>query len=465
MFNADALTARLTLLCSELQLAGVCASIRSDGQEYDFSFGVRNAAGDAPTKDTMFGIASMSKSITALCACLLSLEGKLSLNDPVCKYLPQFRVNGEPREAVTIRHLCMHTAGIPPMEPLEWSSAMNTPGRNDPETLALQKTAPNKMETIEEILEYIANCPYPNTGMPGQNVSYSNEGFAILSYVIDKAAGIPLEQFMQEKIFLPLGMKHTLLDNGIEASRTLSGGNITSLFSRSGDKITCDDSWSILPPFRGCAMVKSTAPDMATYYRALAGYGLLNGKQLLPREAVELLLGKYHPLSSLQTMCLGINKRLFQQHVICEHSGGLHGVSSKGGLLLGENAGFCVLCNQGGEDVDLLLFSMYNAFLNIPLDTLHEWFLPVSYPFTDVQMLTGTYTCHEGLLSTIQIIEKNGTLTGRKDDAPVNLLYCGETRFLAVDANNKLVSRLEFLIVNKHAWGVRSGTRIFHLLP
>ena len=87
MFNADALTARLTLLCSELQLAGVCASIRSDGQEYDFSFGVRNAAGDAPTKDTMFGIASMSKSITALCACLLSLEGKLSLNDPVCKYL------------------------------------------------------------------------------------------------------------------------------------------------------------------------------------------------------------------------------------------------------------------------------------------------------------------------------------------------------------------------------------------
>ena len=462
MFKSTLLDQKLTDLCVNLRLSGVCASIRSGAVNYDFSYGIRNQDGTKTDPDTMFGIASMSKSITALCACLLNLEGKLSLDDPVCKYIPKFQVKGEPKEAITIRHLCMHTAGIPPMEPLEWSSAMNTEGRNDPETLELRKTAPNRMETIEQILEYIAECPYPNTGMPGQNYSYSNEGFAVLSYVIDKAAGIPLEQFMQEKIFTPLGMNRTILDNGVEASRALSKGNLTSLFTRDGENILCDESWSILPPYRGCAMVKSTAPDMATYYCALSNYGQLNGQQVFPREAIELLLGKYHPLSTLQTMCMGINKRKFHDHIICEHSGGLHGVSSKGGLLLGENAGFCILCNQGGEDVDDLLYTMYNAFIDLPLEASHEWFHPVSYLFSDIQMLSGSYCCHEGLPTILKIEVQNKNILGLKDDTLLHFLYCGGTRFIALDSDEHLYSRVEFLIENEKAWGVRCGTRIFH---
>ena len=56
------------------------------------------------------------------------------------------------------------------------------------------------------------------------------------------------------------------------------------------------------------------------------------------------------------TMCMGLNKREFAGHVVCEHAGGLHGVSTKGGLLLGEGYGFAVLCNQGDEDMDALLY-------------------------------------------------------------------------------------------------------------
>ena len=465
MYNAEELTAKLTKIAQEECLAGVSACIMGpEGMLYDFNYGfIDSDKSITPDHDTLFGIASMSKSITALCICLLAVDGKLCLDDPVIRYFPKFRIPGIPKETVTIRHLCMHTAGIPPMEPLEWSIVMNTPGREIDEDIRwLQSTAPNTMDSIDQIIEYIANCPYPNNGMPGQNLSYSNEGYAILSYIADQAAGMSLEAYMHEKVFVPLGMNRSILDNGHLAAYALSGGNMTSLFTLKDGIHHCDDEWSILPPFRGCAMVKSTSKDIATYYRMLASYGMHEGMQVIPRKAVEMLLGNEHPLRSLQTMCMGINKRAFMGHVICEHSGGLHGVSTKGGLILGEGIGLSVLCNQSDADMDPLLFSMYNAVLGLPLDRSHEWFTEVSYPFTDYDMLTGTYICHEGIPSTFTLTLRDGNPAARHNDTDTRLIYCGGTRFRSIKTDGTLYSRIEFLIFGGRAWGVRCGTRIYH---
>jgi hypothetical protein len=258
-------------------------------------------------------------------------------------------------------------------------------------------------------------------------------------------------------------MTRTILDNGIEDSRALSGGNITSLFEMIDGKRVCDDNWSILPPFRGCAMVKSTARDMATYYRMIANFGMHEGKQVIPREAIELLCGKYHALHELNAMCMGINKRPFEGHVICEHSGGLHGVSTKGGLLLGEGYGFAVLCNQGDEDMDELMWGLYNAVMGLPLDLSHRWFNPVGYDFSQPEMITGHYLGHEGVPSHLVIEEKDGMLMRTRDGATTVFAYCGGTRFLAMDVKDpsRLRSRMEFFIRNGKAWGVRCGSRIY----
>ena len=467
MFDKSALDACLSGLAQHKQLAGVSACIMGpEGPVYDWHFGVRDAAGLlVPDSDTMFGIASMSKSITSLCLCILESEGRLRLDDPVCRYLPAFRVPGQPPEAVTLWHLMNHTSGIPPMEPLEWSIVMNTPGRDDDEeTLRLRSDAPNTMATIDQIIDYIVHCPYPMLGAPGEVMSYSNEGYAILSYVVDATAGMPLEKFMAERVFAPLGMTRTILDNGIDAARALSGGNITSLFEMREDGTrTCDDCWSVLPPFRGCAMVKSTARDMAVYYRALSQYGVHEGRQALPRRAVELLIGPYHPVSPINVMCLGLNKREKAGHVICEHSGGLHGVSTKGALLLGEGYGFSVLCNQGDEDMDELMWAMLNAVMGLPLETSHQWFIPAQQPFSCPQMLRGRYIGHEGTPSIVTIhCSDDGKLTGERDGKPLTLVCCGGTRFLALDpADGSLSCRLEFFIRDSRAWGVRVGTRVF----
>ena len=468
MIDKTALDAHLNRWASKKNLAGVSAYIAGpDVCEYMWNYGFRDAEGlICPDSDTLYGIASMSKSMTALCACILHAEGKMSLHDPVNRYLPDFSIAGQPKEAVTVRHLAMHTAGIPPMEPLEWSIAMNSVDRQESEwLLEMRRTAPNKMETIEQLLDYVAHCGYEALGAPGEIMSYSNEGFAILSYVVDKAAGMPLEQMMHERIFAPLGMTRSILDNGIEDSRALSGGNITSLFEMIDGRRECDDNWSILPPFRGCAMVKSTARDMAIYYRMIANFGMHEGVQVIPREAIELLCGKYHALHELNAMCCGINKRPFEGHVICEHSGGLHGVSTKGGLILGEGYGFSVLCNQGDEDMDELMWGMYNAVLGLPLDKSHRWFNPVGADFSAPEMIVGHYLGHEGVPSHLVIEEKDGKLLRTRDGVTTSFAYCGGTRFLSYDPEKDYDQgvRHEFLIRNGKAWGVRCGTRVFNL--
>ena len=465
MIDTQALDAYLTRWAEKKHLAGVSACILGpDGPAYEWTYGVRDAAGTPVDMDTMFGIASMSKSMTALCLCILQSEGRLSMDDPVSDYLPDFAVPGQPREAVTLRHLATHTAGIPPMKPLEWSIAMNSPHRRDSDWLRqMKRTAPNAMSTIEQVIDYVAHCPYHTLGAPGEVMSYSNEGYAILSYVVDRAAGVPLEQFMQERIFAPLGMTRSVLDNGVDEARALSGGNLTSLFEIENGERFCDDDWSILPPFRGCAMVKSTARDVAAYYRMISNYGMHEGKQAVPADAVHALIGEGFPVSPINVMCMGLNKRLKAGHVICEHSGGLHGVSTKGGLLLGEGYGFAVLCNQGDEDMDELMWGMYNAVMGLPLEESHMWFIPTGEPFSAPHMIRGRYIGHEGEPSVVTIhCREDDQLTGERDGKPFVMRYCGGGRFLAVkEDDGALICRLEFLIRDGRAWGVRCGTRVF----
>lgn len=466
-FDAKALDERIQQLIRKDRLPGVTVCIKGpDGVVFENAYGFRDAGLSVPTDmDTMFGIASMSKSITCLAISMLEAEGKLSWDDPVCKYFPAFRVPGAPRDAVTLRTLAQHTSGIPPMEPLEWSIAVNSINRSGEWIDAMRNSAPNSMATIDQIIDYIANCEYPTVGAPGENMSYCNEGYAILSYVVDQAAGQPLEQFSMERIFLPLGMTRTVMDDDCVSARAKSGGNITSLFERENGELICDDNWSVLPPFRGCAMVKSTARDMAVYYRCLSDFGMHEGKQVLPRMAVEAMIGASIPAQEIACYGLGLYKRVKCGHTICEHSGGLHGVSTKGGLLLHEGYGFAVLCNCGDEDMDDIMWAMYNAVMGIPLDTCHRWFVPVGRAFADSEMLTGRYVGHEGVPSIVNVRVEEEQLRAIVNQRDLKLVYCGGLRFCGMDPEDstRVRSRLEFFTRAGHAWGVRVGSRIFGL--
>ena len=464
--DSSALSRYLDAWAAGQHVAGFSACIEGpSGGIYAYSSGTIDSIGARqPDLDTVYGIGSLSKSLTALCACILADEGKLDLDAPVTQYVPEFSFPAQ-NGIVTVRHLAMHTSGLPPMEALEWSSAMNTVGRPvTEETKLLRRGAKNAVSTSQELLSCIASCPYPPVGLPGERFSYSNEGYAVLSMVIDRAAGIPLEMFMQQRVFDPLEMKRSILDNGISASRVLSAGNITSLFTWEDGRQCCDDGWTILPPYRGCAMVKSTARDLAFYYRALSCGGVSDGRQALPAGAVNLLLGDMHPALRIPTMCMGIYKRAYAGHIICDHGGALHGVSAKGALLLGEGYGFALLCNESDASLDAAMWAMENAVLGRPLEESHEWFEISQDLYPNPEMLAGVYLANEGLPDELHVRVINDSLSAERNGSPYCLAYCGGERFLALDADGHPAIHLTFQLSDGHPIGVTVGSRIFRIV-
>ncbi|MGN1143177.1 MAG: serine hydrolase, partial [Anaerovoracaceae bacterium] len=242
-------------------------------------------------------------------------------------------------------------------------------------------------------------------------------------------------------------------------------GNITALFERDEEgNLIADRQWSILPPFRACACVKSTARDMARYYQCLSNKGMIDGKQAIPAEAVELMVGESYPLQEKAFYCLGLNKRSWKGHVLCEHSGGLHGVSSEGAFLKDENYGFAVLCNQGDCDMQDVMWMLTNAVMERPLEEDQFWLHDAGRPFSQPEMLDGTFICHEGNPVIAEVYHEGENLFMHRDEKTFELRFCGDTWFQLIgDTGNdrKVEGRCRFLVENGKAWGVQVYTRIY----
>ncbi len=171
------------------------AVIRDGGIVYSKGYGMASLEHGVPiTPQTVFDIGSTSKQITATAILLLAQDGKLSLDDDVRKFLPEIPDYGTP---VTLRHLLHHTAGV----------------RDYIALLALGGINLEDVATDDDALAAIARQKSLDF-RPGDEHSYSNSGYFLLSLVVKKASGKTLREFAQERIFEPLGMKSTqILDD------------------------------------------------------------------------------------------------------------------------------------------------------------------------------------------------------------------------------------------------------------
>ncbi|MBI1750388.1 MAG: DUF1343 domain-containing protein [Acidobacteria bacterium] len=140
-------------------------------------------AREAMTTDTVFDVASLTKVVATTSSVMLLVEqGKVRLNDPVARYVPEFAPNG--KDQVTVRHLLTHTSGLRPIPALKdpWSGA-----------------------------EAVLKSLYEDTliSPPGARFVYSDGGFIILAEMVRRVSGMPLDEFALENIFKPLGMNTT----------------------------------------------------------------------------------------------------------------------------------------------------------------------------------------------------------------------------------------------------------------
>ncbi|GJM31510.1 MAG: penicillin-binding protein 4* [Saprospiraceae bacterium] len=174
--------------CHENGLFNGTILVDEQGQViYDKAWGYADFQSKKPlTNDAAFYLASVSKQFTTMAVMMLKEQGKLSYDDPLSKYFPEFPPYAN---TVTIRHMMTHTSGIPD----HYRLGAGRPGlnNNDVFNLLIQ----------QDTLDFT----------PGERYSYSNGGYILLSMIVEKVTGQLFSSYMKEHIFDPLGMNNTLV--------------------------------------------------------------------------------------------------------------------------------------------------------------------------------------------------------------------------------------------------------------
>lgn len=234
---------------------GAALAIIKDGEIiYKRGYGMAKLEDDlVMTPSKVFDIGSVSKQFTAACVAMLALEGKLSLDDNVRKYIPELPSYERP---ITIRHLIHHTSGL-----RDYNALLSLAGfRPDSD-------CPN----VEEALEIICRQKRLNHP-PGEEYSYTNTGYFLLGQIVERITGKTLNQFAKERIFEPLGMKNTLFqDNHNQIIKNRASG-----YSPEGDGFRLDMSdWDEV----GDGNVYTTVEDLYLWDQAFYNYNL--GRELM----------------------------------------------------------------------------------------------------------------------------------------------------------------------------------------
>lgn len=172
---------------------GCALGIVRDGRLiYERGYGMANLEHGIPIDSaTVLRIASVSKQFTAMSALLLEQDGALSLDDDIRKYLPEMPDYGHP---ISIRHLMQHSSGIRDYEGIT----------------TLLGIAYEDTYVEREILELLARQKALNFA-PGERYLYSNSGYLLLGEIVERVSGKTLRQFVDERIFRPLGMRASLI--------------------------------------------------------------------------------------------------------------------------------------------------------------------------------------------------------------------------------------------------------------
>jgi CubicO group peptidase (beta-lactamase class C family) len=230
--------------------------VHGDQVVHTRGFGVADSTGAPMTADTPLAIGSQTKSITAMAIMQLSEKGALSLDSPVQRYLPWFRV-ADPMYSnqITLRELLNQTSGLPPSAPF------NTPVTN----------AESRVRDLATV-----NL----TAAPGQVWQYSNANYVILGLVIGAVSGEPYADYLREHVFTPLAMKHTFASEPEAMRNGLATGHQVWF----GVPVDADTYRS---DYIAAGWLTSSVGDMGNYLIAQLNGGTYAGRSVLSAQGIE----------------------------------------------------------------------------------------------------------------------------------------------------------------------------------
>ena len=285
------------------RIAGAVALVLRDGQvAYRKTVGWSDReARRAMTPDAVFRIASQSKAITSTAILMLVEEGKIAINDPVSTYIPAYahttvasradsgRTIVPARRQITIKDLLTHTAGISYGQESFIARAYAAKGLGNGTGLGFYTA--DKDEPVCTTMETLASLPF--IAQPGEAYVYGYNT-DILGCVVERASGMPLDQFIRTRITAPLGMKDTwFFLPKTERARlaTLYASDSTNHVVRAPDGRMGQGDYVDGPRrnFSGGAGLLSTAHDYARFLQMMLNRGELDGVRILSPKMVDLM--------------------------------------------------------------------------------------------------------------------------------------------------------------------------------
>lgn len=370
------------------QVPGMAVGFAEQGRPlYQRGYGLRDlAAGAAVTPRTVFGVGSITKSLTCLGVMQLAEAGKLSLSDPVARHLEELRLPAPPTwPQPSIHHLMTHTSGLPPL-PTLMQSLMRS-AADDP-AVEQEEIPPGlqPIDTVHELMAAIAASEVPLLGPPGQSFSYSNEGYALLGAVIERVSGLGYAEYVRRHILVPCGMEQSTF-----ADPTLAGlPEVTELYAaKPGDDgqevVFAAPGWWQAPAMVSAGFLRSTVPDLLRYLEIYLKGGRAASGRVLSERGIERMLEPYVPVTPGRFYGYGwVIWPDFYGRKLVEHSGGLKGIGAEVGLVPGAGLAGAALANLAGAPSGHVVLAGLGHALGEPVRVYRQ-----PYP---------VHTCPSGLL-------------------------------------------------------------------
>jgi CubicO group peptidase (beta-lactamase class C family) len=439
------------------RIPGVAIAVARRGETvYEGGFGFRDVERELPaTPATVFGIGSVTKSMTALAIMHLAEAGRLSPHDPVTRWLPEFRLpHPAGDEPVTVHHLLTHSSGMPPEPSLLHARAASM--KRDPDLYHISDPPlPEGFADLQEVdghealMELMAGQDFVQLGPPGRWFSYSNEGFALLHGIIERAGGRPYLDYLRDNIWSPLAMPHTGSQAEARAGfptqhpalSTQHSPPVTTLYARrkddGSDAVIASPAWHDIGRIYGNGGLASTVRDLIRYLEVYR----VDGAGIVSRGAVAEMTAPHIAVPTGGFYGYGLRVHTDYHGVrVVEHGGGNKGIAAHV-LVAGDDITVACLTNLGGAPAQKISMGALNALLSLPLDTPLETFPEYAPDDGEMARLLGTYTAERQSLRIFLddgrlAAEVNGKRVPVRPFAPDGLVLGEETpvRFLTDDS-------------------------------
>jgi CubicO group peptidase (beta-lactamase class C family) len=323
--------ARVNEILNRWPTVGLAVGVVRDGcLAFFHGHGLADIESNTPiTEDTVFRIASITKTFTAIAVMQLWEQGLIDLDAPANDYLRAYKLI--PAKAsfrpATVRHLLTHTAGI--REVLHPSGLLRL--RDLGETVKVGQPVPSLAEYYQGGLRIDAE--------PGTRWMYTNHGFATLGQIVEDMSGKSLDRYLREHLFEPLGMADTDLIRSERVQSHLATGYD---LRRNGAKAVTD--YAVVPV--GGGAVYSSPRDMARYVAALLGGGANeHGSVLKPTTMATMFEPQYQPDPRIPGIGLAFFRANLGGHLAVEHDGILPGFDSQIFLAPDDGVGVMAFAN------------------------------------------------------------------------------------------------------------------------